>query len=49
MGCSCSFAFGEAGVHQGDWKAAAEELHRWIHADATRSTQREILALLEGN
>jgi hypothetical protein len=34
--------------HQGDWKAAAEELHRWYHADATRSTQREILALLRG-
>lgn len=29
-----------------DWKAAAEDLHRWYHADATRSTQQEILALL---
>lgn len=34
--------------HQGDWKAAAEELHRWYHADATRSTQREVLALMQG-
>ncbi len=32
--------------HQGNWKAAAEELHRWYHADATRSTQREILELI---
>lgn len=24
MGFSCSFAFGEAGVQQGDWKAAAD-------------------------
>jgi hypothetical protein len=36
-------------VHQGDWKAVVEELHRWYHADATRSTQREILELLQAN
>jgi hypothetical protein len=34
--------------HGDDWKAAAEELHRWYHSDATQSTQRELLALLGG-
>jgi hypothetical protein len=34
--------------HGDDWKAAADELHRWYHADATQSTQRELLALLGG-
>jgi hypothetical protein len=34
--------------HGDDWKAAADELHRWYHADATQSTQRELLALLVG-
>lgn len=33
--------------HGGDWKPAAEALHRWYQADATQSTQREVLALLQ--
>lgn len=33
--------------HGGDWKPAAEALHRWYQADATQSTQREMLALLQ--
>jgi len=34
--------------HGDDWKTAADELHRWYNADATQSTQRELLALLRG-
>lgn len=33
-------------ANNGDWKAAAEDLHRWYHADDTKSTQAELIPLI---